>query len=100
MRGRVCHVNQGELLGGGLVKVSQPGSSQSTHSSREVPETEWSQGVQEGGCAVVRPNEGKPAGVSPCRGTRQAGGTQARQWEWVERSVWTQRMLEVYFRGL
>ena len=34
MRGRSCHVNQGELFGGGLVKVNQPGSSQSTHSVR------------------------------------------------------------------
>jgi len=55
MHGRSCHVKQGDLSEARWVFIvgygtkSPSGRSQSTRSSEEVPETGWSEGVQEGG---------------------------------------------------
>jgi RNA-directed DNA polymerase len=38
-------------------------------------------------------------GVSPA-GTKQVGETRPTQWDWVEHSVWTQRMLEALEKGV
>jgi RNA-directed DNA polymerase len=43
-------------------------------------------------------DERKPAGV-PQR-ARQAGETNTKDWEWVERQVWTERMLEALVTGV
>jgi RNA-directed DNA polymerase len=43
-------------------------------------------------------NEERPAGV--LKEAKQAGETQSRKWVWVERSVWTERMLEALERGV
>jgi RNA-directed DNA polymerase len=43
-------------------------------------------------------SEGRPAGVS--EGTKQAGEARNRQWDWVERTVWTERMLEALDKGV
>lgn len=43
-------------------------------------------------------NEHKPAAVPD--EARQAGETLPTQWDWVERSVWTERMLEALERGV
>lgn len=43
-------------------------------------------------------DETKPAGV-PVRAT-QAGEASPKNWEWVERHVWTERMLEVLVKGV
>jgi len=56
-----------------------------------------SQGGQEGGSVKAIACESKPAKV-PAR-TKQAG--EARPgWEWVERTVWTDRMLEALEQGV
>jgi RNA-directed DNA polymerase len=41
---------------------------------------------------VAEPNEAKPGGVS--RGAKQPGEALPVKWDWVERSIWTERMLE------
>jgi hypothetical protein len=43
-------------------------------------------------------DEMKPAEV-PARAT-QVGETNPREWEWVERHVWTERMLEALVKGV
>lgn len=43
-------------------------------------------------------NEERPAGV--LQEAKQAGDTRARKWGWVERSVWTERMLETLEKGV
>ena len=43
-------------------------------------------------------NEKKPAAVSET--TKQAGEAWPTRWDWVERSVWTERMLEALERGV
>jgi RNA-directed DNA polymerase len=43
-------------------------------------------------------NEDKPAQVSVA--AKQAGETLPTRWDWVERSVWTERMLEALERGV
>jgi RNA-directed DNA polymerase len=43
-------------------------------------------------------NEERPAGV--LQEAKQAGDTRARKWGWVERSVWTERMLEALEKGV
>jgi RNA-directed DNA polymerase len=54
--------------------------------------------VQEDGCAMTIRNENEPAEV---RNTaKQAGGIGPGKWDWVERSVWTDRMLETLERGV
>ena len=45
-------------------------------------------------------NEERPAEVSRPGGTKQAGDTRTRKWGWVERSVWTERMLEALEKGV
>jgi RNA-directed DNA polymerase len=44
------------------------------------------------------PDETQPAGV-PARAT-QAGEASPKDWEWVERHVWTERMLEALAKGV
>jgi RNA-directed DNA polymerase len=44
------------------------------------------------------PNEAQPAPVSET--AMQAGETRPDQWAWVERSVWTERMLEALEKGV
>jgi len=56
--------------------------------------------VQEGGWVKASRNEGRPAEVFCQGGTKQAGETGFRKWSWVERSVWTDRMLEALEQGV
>ena len=42
-------------------------------------------------------DEAKPVPV--CSQTKQTGDTQPQEWDWVERSIWTERMLEALIRG-
>ena len=42
--------------------------------------------------------ESKPAAVSAR--TKQAGEARPGQWDWVERTVWTERMLEALEKGV
>jgi RNA-directed DNA polymerase len=44
------------------------------------------------------PDEGNPVTVS--QATKQAGETCPVEWGWVERSVWTERMLEALGKGV
>jgi len=46
------------------------------------------------------PNELKPTVVFRQSGTKQAGETRPVDWDWVERSVWTKRMLETLEQGV
>jgi len=56
--------------------------------------------MQEGGCEMNVPSEIPPAAVSAVE-AKQAGETrQGRKWPWVERSVWTDRMLEALDKGV
>jgi len=43
-------------------------------------------------------NERKPVTVS--KETKQTGETSPTEWDWVERSVWTDRMLEALEKGV
>jgi RNA-directed DNA polymerase len=54
--------------------------------------------MQEDGGAMPTHNEQDPAIVS--KKTTQAGETCPTGWDWVERSVWTERMLEALERGV
>jgi len=45
-------------------------------------------------------NEEGPAEVSRPGGTKQAGETRLGKWAWVERTVWTDRMLEALEQGV
>jgi len=54
--------------------------------------------MQEGGYGMNMPGEIPPARVF--ERTIQAGETQAKEWHWVERSVWTDRMLEALDKGV
>jgi len=105
MHGRSCDVKQGDLSGKGLVFIapcvgtkSQPGRSQSTRSSREAGQCPWSEGVQEGGCARIELNERQPVRVS--EKAKQTGKARPQEWDWVEHSVWTERMLEALEKGV
>lgn len=55
--------------------------------------------MQEDGCAMITHNQDTPAAVPET--TKQAGeASPPRSWDWVERSVWTERMLETLERGV
>src|SRR4051812_7840257 len=73
------------------------GGSQSVRSSREGRETVWSQGTQESGSVKGPMSEAKPAtvgskGASPDF-PKRAGEAQDVM-AWVERCIWTERMLK------
>jgi RNA-directed DNA polymerase len=55
--------------------------------------------MQEGGYGMTMPDEISPAEV-PAPEAKQAGEIQAGKWDWVERSVWTDRMLEALDKGV
>lgn len=44
--------------------------------------------------------EDRPAAVTRQSGAKQAGETGPRKWEWVERTVWTDRMLKALEKGV
>jgi len=54
--------------------------------------------VQEGGCGKTTLDEGTLVTVS--QETKQTGETRPTEWEWVERSVWTIRMLDALEQGV
>ena len=54
--------------------------------------------MREGGCGKGIHNEMKPVTVS--EKTKQTGKTRPIEWDWVERSVWTDRMLEALDKGV
>lgn len=56
--------------------------------------------MQEGGCTMVTPSETKPDRVSRQGESNQTGETRPAEWAWVERSVWTRRMLEALDKGV
>ena len=100
------------LRGKGSRRAATPGS-QSVHSSasnagrpgeecsRPVPKAgndRWSEGTQEDGCEMKRPEEQRPAGVAAT--PTQAGETLRQKWHWVEPSVWTDRMLTALENGV
>lgn len=47
---------------------------------------------------MITPNEGQLVTVSPT--AKHPGDTRPVEWEWVERSVWTERMLETLEKGV
>lgn len=55
--------------------------------------------MQEGGYEMDIPNEIIPAQVSAVA-TKQVGEIQVEKWDWVERSVWNNRMLEALDKGV
>jgi RNA-directed DNA polymerase len=73
------------------------GGSQSVRSSEEGRETVWSQGTQESGSVKEPITEARPAKVGSSGASlnfpKPAGETQD-PWSWVERSIWTERMIE------
>ena len=54
--------------------------------------------MQEGGCGNAVQDERKLMTVS--EETKQVGETHPTKWDWVERSVWTDRMLEALEKGV
>jgi len=46
------------------------------------------------------PDEESPEGVSCASGAKQSGEARRAEWGWVERSVWTERMLEALRSGV
>ena len=54
--------------------------------------------MQEGGCALTELDETKP-GVVP-REAKQPGEALPVKWDWVEHSIWTERMLEALMKGV
>ena len=70
-----------------------PGGSQSVRSSCEAGNDRGAKGLEESGCVMNQNHDSKPAPVAAA--PRQAGEAPARRepWWWVERGVWTERML-------
>lgn len=42
----------------------------------------------------------EPTPVPVCTTTKQTGDTHPKEWQWVERSIWTERMLEALDKGV
>ena len=67
---------------------------QSVRSSDEARETGGSEGTQEGGSRKEHMTENKPASVTEPKGTPKQAGETRNAMAWVDRSVWTERMLQ------
>src|SRR5512147_399352 len=65
--------------------------------ARKSRNWDGAKGTQGGGYVTESTTERKPAGVS--EGATQAGEIRAR-WDWVEPSVWTERMLTALEKGV
>ena len=78
------------------VTEEPPVRSQRSHSSDETGESRWSEGLQEGGCDMTRPDEEQPAQVP----LAQQAGAIPERWLWVKRSAWTMRMLTTLEQGI
>jgi len=106
MHGRLRAVKQGDLFGKRSVFMrpmapkSRPDRSQSAHSSEEAGQCLWSEGAQEGGCVMSEPSEAQSVQVLSCGGAKQTEEIRPMDWAWVERSVWTDRMLEALQKGV
>lgn len=103
MYGRSCRVNQGDPIGTRREFIapnkgtkSPPVRSQSVRSSREAAQWPWSEGTQEGGCAMSIESETILVAVPET--AKQAG--EARPFDRVERSIWTDRMPEALEKGV
>ena len=69
-----------------------PGGSQSVRSSEEAGNDRGAKGLKESGCVMNQNDEPKPASVVAT--PQPAGEARDRDpWWWVERCVWTERML-------
>jgi len=49
---------------------------------------------------MIKSDEKKPGTVYRCDGTKQAGEARPEKWEWVEHSIWSERMLEALDKGV
>jgi len=49
---------------------------------------------------MIKSNEKKLGTVNRCDGTKQPGEARPGKWEWVEHSVWSERMLETLDKGV
>jgi hypothetical protein len=67
-----------------------PGGSQSVRSSDEAGNDRGAKGLKESGCAMKPNDDSKSASVAAT--PKQVEDTRA-PWGWVERTVWTERML-------
>ncbi len=97
---KVEYAKQGDLPGrrDGVHEMKRwSGRSQRAHSSDETGQRLWSEGAQEGGHGMTRRTENASAIVP--EGATQAGET-VRKWDWVEPSVWTDRMLAALEHGV
>lgn len=85
-----------------------PGRSQSVRSSEEAGQRPWSEGTQEGGCAMPGSSDERPAQVPPEGAELKQAGEEPRRghrrcdgpWAWTEPSVWTGRMLTALEEGV
>jgi RNA-directed DNA polymerase len=93
--GRLCDETR-ETCPDECAEEAAPGRSQSPHTSEEAGESRWSEGGQEGGCVSTDEAKNNRAGVPET--ANRAGETQDR-WSWVERRVWTERMLAILETG-
>ena len=89
MVGSSGDVNQGTTVGGD----ERACRGQSVRSSWEAGNDRGAKGLEESGCVMNQNHDSKPAPVAAA--PRQAGEAPARRepWWWVERGVWTERML-------
>lgn len=71
-----------------------PDTFQSVRSSDEARETGGSEGTQESGSRKEHMTENKPASVTEPKGTPKQAGETRNAMGWVDRSVWTERMLQ------
>ena len=91
-----------------LARAEEPGPAgvRASVVAKKRGTTAWSQGTQESGTVKDRSNDRattEPAavngGLATATGSKQAGDICAR-WAWVDRGVWTERMLVALERGV
>lgn len=91
--GRWCDLN-GKACG----MVVQTAGDRGLTRARKRSNERGAKGGQEGECEKMTRNESTPPTV-PAR-ANQGGETQTNQWNWVERSVWSDRMLAALDNGV
>ena len=70
-----------------------PGGSQSVRRSEEAGNDRGAKGLKESGCVMNQNNDSKPTAVAAAPQQAGEARTPREPWWWVERGIWTERML-------
>jgi RNA-directed DNA polymerase len=80
--------------------ASKPGGGKNKPTGTKASNDRWSEGTQEDGYESKRMSEENLSAVGPQEEPKQGKEALREKWPWVERSIWSDRMLRTLERGI